>query len=115
MVCSFDETTLSTWNLQLYDFIAAANTFVPNQDPFIVYEDVLSIELSRNEFVYWDRFQQGAVIDLRQNGSGPYSFVEQLYANAPLENQIALHNDVLIVGGNNQTHIFKLWITIWIS
>jgi hypothetical protein len=64
------------------------------------------MELRNDYFVYWDRFQQGAVIYNRRNVTGPYSFVGQIFANAPSENQIALHNDLLIVGGDNQARIF---------
>ncbi len=106
-VLSFAAFSDDTWNLQLYEFNKDAGAFVLYQDPIIVYDEVLSMELRMNYFVYWDRFQQGAVIYHRQNESRPFSFVDQIFVNPPFENEIALHNDVLIVGGDNKTHIFS--------
>ena len=59
VVLSFETYSSNTWNLQLYEFNAAADAFIPYQDPIIVYEEVLSMQLMNNCFMYRDRFQQG--------------------------------------------------------
>jgi hypothetical protein len=116
VVLEFDLFSDDTWNLQLYEVKETADGFVPFQDPIIVYDEaVLSMELSRNLFVYWDRFQQAGVIYQRQTESGPFSIVEQIFVIASSENQIAIHNDVLVVGGDNQTHIFSVHNGNWIE
>jgi hypothetical protein len=109
VVLEYEMYSDNSWMLQLYAFNETAYGFVPSQDPIVVYAEVLSMELSQNTFVFWDPFQQGATIYQRRNESEPYSLVEQISVNAPPENQIALDNDVLIVGGggDDQTYVFS--------
>jgi len=107
VVLVFDLFSDDTWNLQLYE-VNKADGFVPYQDPIIVYDEpVLSMELRRNILVYWDRFQQAGVIYQRPTESGQFSIVEQIFVIASSENQISIQNDVLVVDGDNQTHIFS--------
>ena len=116
VVLEFDLFSDDTWNLQLYEVNETMDGFVPYQDPIIVYDKpVLSMELRRNLFVYWDRFQQAGVIYQRKTESGPFFIVEQIFVIASSENQIAIHNDVLVVGGDNQTHVFSGDNSNWIE
>ena len=53
VVLEYDLFSDDTWNLQLYEVNETVDGFVPYQDPIIVYDEpVLSMELSRNLFVY---------------------------------------------------------------
>jgi hypothetical protein len=115
VVLDFETFSDSSWILQLYSLNETLVGVVPSQDPIVVYAEVLSMELSQSSFVFWDRFQQGATIYQRRNESVPYSFVEQITINAPSENQIALDNDVLIVGGYDETYVFSYRNGNWVE
>ena len=101
-------------SIQLYKYNQDQNEVVPTQDP--IPERVSSMELSNDYLVYRDYWDEVFFIYHQDKTNQTFTLQQQLnITGLPRYNSIALDNDILVVGGDNQTYIYSLQDGDWVE
>ena len=104
--------------LQLYTYNQHLIKVTPLQDPIIItgWHGNIIMDLSNYHLVRWDRDERDAFVYSRdERANRTYTLHQQLNITGQFENSVALGGDVLIVGGDNQTHVFSLRNDEWVE
>ena len=99
------------WFLQVYKHDEDLNRAVAAQDPISSgpiprpgYSSTM--DMSNNYLVYWDSWERDAFVYRWDENNQSFSFHQQLKVPGPVDNDLVLDKDVLVVGGIN-SHIFE--------
>ena len=100
-------------SIQLYKYNQGQNKVSPIQDPIPTARIFQSMDLRNDYLVYWDwdtdeDEQSAFFIYYRDETNETYTLHQQLNITGPRYKSIALDDDILVVKGYNQTHIYSL-------
>jgi len=114
-ICSIAEDTIAVAQsgaILLYQYDRDQNKVNPIQNPNST-GSVQSMDLSNDYLVYWDLYKQDAFIYHRDDTNHAFIFQQQLNITGQQFNSLALENDILVVRGDNNTHIYSLQDGSW--
>jgi len=113
VVRSFDSESDQQYEcLKLYNYIQEMNQLVSLQDPIciehVAWWHIESIDFLSNDYlIFWKSHYNGGVVFIyyRDQSNHTFTLHQQLNSNRSL---VELDNNILVVGGDNQTHIYEL-------
>lgn len=110
-----DDPTTPMVALHPYKFNRFTNEFIPTQEqaPIVPVGEIWAGDMSSDYIMFMDYIVGNAFIYHQDEKNQSFAFTQQLNMSAPESNGLVLNDGVLVLGGNNHTHIYTLQDDNW--